>query len=205
MTATLRTQNGFTLLEVLVAVTVTVLLMTAVYGVFTSVSGAKQRLEAEGESYHQTRVLYDRLGRELRGTYWRQANRQTRFMAGRTRDNYTFLELTTTAGTPFGGRRGAISVVRYELRPDTEAEEPDTWVLMRDEYTTFDVLLQDREGYPLARGIREMTFRFYGNGQWEDEWDSSVRDGLPQMVEVSITMPSGEQSVPFRSNFDVPQ
>ena len=205
MTATLRTQNGFTLLEVLVAVTVTVLLMTAVYGVFTSVSGAKQRLEAEGEIYHQTRVLYDRLGRELRGTYWRKAkNSKTRFMAGRTRDNYTFVELTTTAGTPFGGRRGAISVVRYELRPDTEAKDPDTWVLMRDEYTTFDVPVQEREGYPLARGIREMNFRFYKNGQWEDEWDS-VRDGLPQMVEVSITMPSGEQSVPFRSTFDVPQ
>jgi len=202
MMAPVKSQNGFTLLEVLVAVTITALLLTAVYGVFTSVSGAKQRLEGEGEIYHQARVLYDRIGRELRGTYWRRGNKKTSFTGGRTGDGYTFLELTTTVVTPYGGR-GAISVVRYELRPDNEAKEPDTWVLMRDEYPPFNAPLQEREGYPLARGIREMNFRYYKNGQWEEEWDAA-RDGLPQMVEVSITMPVGEQSVPFRSTFDVP-
>lgn len=202
MMTAVETEKGFTLLEVLVAVTITALLLTAIYGVFTSVSGAKQRLEAEGESYHQARVLYDRLGRELRGTYWRQANSRTRFIGGRTRDNYIFLELTTTAGTPFGGRRGGMSVVRYELRRDEEPQEPDTWVLMRNEYPTSDPDGPEREGYRLATGIRELGLRFYKNGQWEEEWDAA-RDGLPQMVEVSIIMPIEEQSVPFRSTFDV--
>lgn len=202
MIPAVRSHHGFTLLEVLVAVTVTALLLTGVYGVFTSVSGAKQRLEQEGEGYHQARVLYDRLGRELRGTYWRQENKKTRFIGGRTGDNASFLELTTTAGTPFGGRRGGISVVHYELRPDEEAPEPDTWMLVRNEYSIFEPDGTEREGYRLATGIRDLDFRFYRNGQWEEEWDA-VRDGLPQMVEVSITMPIGERPVPFRSTFDV--
>jgi general secretion pathway protein J len=202
MRTTVRSQNGFTLLEVLVAVTVAVLLLTGIYGVFTSVSGAKQRLEMEGEVYHQARVLYDRLGRELRGAYWRKTAKQTRFMGGRTGDDAPFLELTTTAGTPFGGGRGGISVVRYELLPDREAREPDAWVLMRSEYSTFDPDGGDREGYRLATGIRELNFRFYKNGKWETEWDAA-RDGLPQIVEVSITLPVGERPVPFRSSFDV--
>lgn len=202
MIPTLRTQNGFTLLEVLVAVTVAALVLTGVYGVFTSVSGAKQRLEKEGEGYHQARVLYNRIGRELRGTYWQKKNKKTRFLGGRTADGYPFLELTTTSGTPFGGRSGGVSVVRYEMRPDEEARDPDTWVLMRSEYPTFDPEGGEREGYLLARGIRELNFRFYKNGQWEEEWDSA-RDGLPQMVEVNITMTIDERPVPFRSAVDV--
>jgi general secretion pathway protein J len=202
MTATARTQDGFTLLEVLVAVTVAALLLTGVYGVFTSVGGAKQRLEEEGEGYHRARVLYDRIGRELRGAYWLRNNKKTRFLGGRTLDETSFLELTTTSGTPFGGGRGGISVVRYEMRPDEEAREPDTWVLMRNEYSTFDPQGRQREGYTLATGIRELNFRFYQDGRWVEEWDAA-RDGLPRMVEVNITLPIGERPVPFRSAFDV--
>jgi len=202
MIPTPRAQNGFTLLEVLVAVTVAALLLTGVYGVFTSVSAAKQRLEKEGEGYHQARVLYDRIGRELRGTYWLRTNKKTRFLGGHTADGYPFLELTTSSGTPFGGHPGGIAVVRYELRPDEEAREPDTWVLVRNEYSTFDPEGGEREGYPLATGIRELSFRFYKDGRWEEEWDAA-RGGLPQMVEVSITMPVDERPVPFRSAFDV--
>jgi general secretion pathway protein J len=202
MRTPVKTQNGFTLLEVLVAVTVTVLLLTGIYGVFTSVSGAKQRLEKEGEGYHQARILYDRLGRELRGTYWQQANKTTRFMGGRTGDDSPFLELTTTSGTPFGGVRGGISVVRYELRPDEEARVPETRMLVRHEYSTFDPDGREREGYRLATGIRELSFRFYKNGRWEEEWNAA-RDGLPQMVEVSLTLTAGERPVSFRSGFDV--
>lgn len=200
-----KNKNGFTLVEVMVAVTIIALLLTSVYGVFTSAAGAKQRLEAEGEGYHQARVLFDRMGRELRGAYYQPAKQGVRLIGGKTLDDFPYLELTTTAATPYGGRRGGIAVVRYELRPDPEAEPgDDTRVLMRDEYSMFEQPDAEREGYRLATGIGEMTVRFHRNGQWQEEWNAAREGGLPQMVEITLSMVLEGFEVPFRSSFEIP-
>ncbi len=198
-------ENGFTLVEVMVAVTIIAILLTSVYGVFTSAAGAKQRLEAEGEGYHQARVLFDRMGRELRGAYYQQGKRGVRLIGGKTLDDFPYLELTTTAGTPYGGRRGGISVVRYELRVDRDAPVgDDTRVLIRDEYSMFEPPDAEREGYRLATGIGEMAVRFYRGGQWHEEWHSGREGGLPQLVEITLTMALEGTDVPFRSAFEIP-
>ena len=197
-----RRQSGFTLVEVLVAVAITALLLSAVYGVFTSVSGAKQRLETEGEGYHQARVIFDRIGRELRGTYFLPNQSDTLFSGGTSTDGTPFLELTTTASTPFGGQQGGLAVVRYELQVDEESEDPEARVLIRREESLHD-RDQERPGYRLARGLSDLQFRFYADDRWEDEWDAR-QDGLPQMVEISFLLPVDEVLVPFRSTFDIP-
>jgi general secretion pathway protein J len=200
-----KNENGFTLVEVMVAVTIIALLLTSVYGVFTSAAGAKQRLEAEGEGYHQARVLFDRMGRELRGAYYQQGKAGVRLVGGKTLDDFPYLELTTTAGTPYGGRRGGISVVRYELRTDPEAAAgDDTRVLMRDEYSMFEPAGEERAGYRLATGLGEMSVRFYKDGQWQEEWNTARDGGLPQMVEITLSMALEGIDVPFRSSFEIP-
>lgn len=203
--AAAKRQGGFTLVEVLVAVTIVALLLTTIYGVFTSVSGARQRLEGEGEGYHQARVLFDRIGREIRGAYFLTGNSATRLIGGTTSDNRPYLELTTTAGTPYGGRPGGIAVVRYELIPDPEAPAgEDTGVLMRDEYSIVDASAAEREGYRLATGLGEMTVRFFRDGRWSEQWDARSMGGVPQMVEVTLQLPVGGSLVPFRTTFEIP-
>jgi general secretion pathway protein J len=196
--------KGFTLVEILVAVAMVALLLTTVYGVFNSVSDAKQRLEAESEGYHQARVLFDRIGRELRGAYFDKDKKDTRFLGGTTTDKYPYLELSTTAGTPYGGRQGGISVVRYELRPDPEAGKgEDTRVLMRNEYSYFNTAGADRVGYRLTAGIGEMKVRFYSKGQWVEDWNART-DGLPELVEVTLSLPVEGKQVVFRTAYDIP-
>ena len=199
-------EKGFTLVEILVAVALVALLLTTVYGVFNSVSAAKERLEAESEGYHQARVLFDRIGRELRGTYFDVQKKDTLFLGGTTTlDKNPYLELTTTAGTPYGGRNGGISTVSYELRSDPEAEKgEDTRVLMRKEYSYFDPEGEKREGYRLADGIGEMKVRFYRKGQWVEEWNARTDGGLPELVEVTLSLPVEGKQVVFRTAYDIP-
>jgi general secretion pathway protein J len=199
-------EQGFTLVEMLVAVTITAILLVTVYGVFTSVSRAKERVESDGEGYHQARVLFDRIGRELRGAYFLPARPQTLFNGGLNEEQQPFLELSTTATTPYGGNRGGIAVVRYDLRPDPDAERSADGkipqVLMRREYNLFDAEGAQRPGYRLATGIDEMRFRFHRNGEWLEGW-ASASDGLPQMVELTLTIAVDGNPVPFRSAFEV--
>ncbi len=53
-----RTTGGFTLIEVLVAITLLSLVLTAVYGVFTSLSATEKRLHSDSEAYHQARIIF---------------------------------------------------------------------------------------------------------------------------------------------------
>ena len=108
-------QKGFTLVEILVAIAIGSILLTTIYGVFGSVSGARDNLEAIGEEYHQARVLFDRLASELRSGYFNPGSSQTRLVGGDNSQGYPFLEFSTTLSTPlFGGRSGGVSLVRYE-------------------------------------------------------------------------------------------
>ncbi len=187
----------------LVSVTIIALLLTTIYGVFSSVSGAKRRLETQGEGYHQARVIFDRIGREVRGTYYTPRNPDTMFAGGENADRNPFLDLTTTATTPQGGRGTGISVVRYELIDDPEAKD-ESKVLMRKEYPLFDPEGAERDGYRLARGIEELKFRFYANADWQDDWQPP-QTGLPLMVEVTLNLNVENQSIPFQSTFEVPR
>ncbi|RLC08469.1 MAG: hypothetical protein DRI57_23925, partial [Deltaproteobacteria bacterium] len=46
-----NTSRGFTLIEILLAILISSLVLTSIYGVFSSVSRARNRLEAEGLVY----------------------------------------------------------------------------------------------------------------------------------------------------------
>ncbi|WP_432821139.1 type II secretion system protein GspJ [Trichloromonas sp.] len=193
--------KGFTLVEVLVAVAITSMVLLAVYGVFASVSGAKQRLETDGEAYHRARVLFDRIGRELRSAYVKPSGTDTFFRGGHSNNGHPYLTLTTTAVTPQSNARG-IAVVHYELIEDHEVKAGNK-VLMRQETSPLNPAAQNQPGYRLAPGIEEMSIRFYNGDNWQDEWDSSSQ-GLPQLVEIAMRIKTAETTLPFRSAFELP-
>jgi general secretion pathway protein J len=194
--------NGFTLVEIMVAVTVTTLLLFTIYGVFSSVSTAKERLETDGEGYHQARVLFDRMGREIRGAYFSPSNPKTLFAGGVNEEGNPFLAVSTTATTPHGGKRGGISIVRYELCEDPQSGDGQL-VLMRSESSLFDADAQQKPEYRLATGIQEMKLRFYGNGLWQEQWSTGQHNSLPQMVELSVSVTVDGATTPFLSAFDI--
>lgn len=193
----LSREAGFTLLEILVAVTITAILLVTIYGVFSSVSGARQRLEERADGYHRARVIFDRIGREIRSTYVKQGNARTGISGGINEAGNPFLHLTTTATTPQGGGRTGLSVVDYELVDDPDA--PDQKILMRTEQPLYDAEGQGVTGYRLAEGLSGFRLRFSNGGDWQEQWDQ----GLPRMVEVSLQMVLDGRETPFSSIFEV--
>ncbi len=200
---TMKREAGFTLLEILVAVTITSLLLFTVYGVFTSVSTAKQRLEAGGESQHQARILLDRLGREVHSTYFKQSDPRCRFLGGVDDEGIPFLELTTTAVTPHGGNKAGLAILRYELRPDEETGEGKK-VLMRQEYPVFTQAGSLPPAYRMATVFEDLRFRFHDGNQWQDQWNANP-GGVPGMLEVSVTVLRDGRPEVFTTAFQVPR
>lgn len=200
-----RAQAGFTLFEVLVAVTIIALLLTTIYGVFTSVSSAKERLEATGEGYHQARVLFDRISREVRGAYLPAGHPDALFAGGN--GGTPFLELSSTAATPQSGGKGGINIVRYEVQTDSESSDGRK-VLLRSEVPLHEADRRQEGAYRLATGIDELRWRYYDGQEWQEEWSAKRAPGgagQGQMLEVRMTVHIDNQPVDFISTFEIPE
>ncbi|MCD4689521.1 MAG: prepilin-type N-terminal cleavage/methylation domain-containing protein [Desulfuromonadaceae bacterium] len=186
------TDKGFTLIEMLVAVTVSALLLTTTYGIVTSVSRTRDRLSSDGEGFHLARVINERLARELRGAYYSPTSAGSLFAGGLDESGAPFLQLATTAATPASGGSGIV-VVRYRLADDGEGEK----VLLRDEYPLNSQLPSEGPEQRLAAGINNLQLRFRSGGDWQPDWRSTEQGGLPDLVELTLTVKGADGLLPF--------
>lgn len=199
-----RRSAGFTLIEILVAISIIAILMSAIYGIFTSVSVTKDRLDADSEAYHRARVIFDRLGREIRGAYVNPDNDSTLFRGGETSEGGTFLELSTTAVSPLSSEGTGFALVRYALEDDREADDGSKVLLRMERPLLAGENINEQTAMRLAPGISVFRVRFYRDAAWHDNWDAAT-DGLPALVEVSLVTADGnDQDVPFLTAFDLP-
>lgn len=188
-----RSDSGFTLIEVLIATTIAALLLTAVYGTFSALSRSQQRLRQQAESCYLSRVLFDRLGRELRTALYRSEVDGMVFL-GATHDTETTLTLCTTSGT----RDAGVVRVQYALRPNRDA----TYRLLRSETP---LLQQDDADHwvKLTGEIRQLRLRFGDGDDWRSTWSAADRGRLPDMLEITLELGDGPHPDVFRTAFEV--
>lgn len=190
----MRKQGGFTLIEILLALLIGSVVLASVYGVFSGVSQARNRLEAEGDVYHQARIFFDRLGGELGSLRLTPIGSEAVFSAGNDDSGNTYFEFNTELVSPLMQRHGGLSRVRYEVR---QGEESAT--LLRSE----KVLLTDlaaSEPLKFISNIEDFKLRYFRNSHWTESWSGK---SPPQLVEVTIELKVDDRTIPFRSSFVV--
>lgn len=187
--------RGFTLIEVLLAILIGGLVLSSIYGIFSSVSNVSQRLAKEGEQYHKVRILFDRIGGELGSLRLDQIGKDAVLASGKTVEGAQFLEFNTELVSPWLERYGGISRVRYELR-----EEDGTATLYRSEHLLLADLAEE-EALPFIGGLTNFKIRYYRQGDWQDQW---LGQSPPQMVEIFFELDSDGYAIPFRSSFVLP-
>lgn len=194
--------NGFTLIEILVAAAIASILMLSVYGVFTQVATAERRLAAEAAAAHQARIIFDRMGRELRSFHAPGGGLTNQFSGGKTGEQLPFIDFSTTATTPQGGAYGTFSAVRYELRKS--AGHKGNFELMRTERPLFLTENSQPRALKFGSDIKSMQLRFFDEiaGTWVEQWEPGQAKP-PKMVEMLLTLSAGEKEVPFQTTFEV--
>ena len=191
-----RSSWGFTLIEVLLAILIGTLVLTSVYGIFSSVSRARNRLEAEGELYHQARIFFDRIGGELGSLRASPLGGEAVFSSGKTLDGEIFFEFNTELVSPLLQQYGGISRVRYAVQ-----QEEESLVLLRSE----KVLLTDlAESDPLLfiADLKTFQVRYFRQSGWQESWSGNTP---PQMVEITLELETDDGLIPFRSSFVLPE
>ncbi|MDY0189484.1 MAG: type II secretion system protein GspJ [Desulfuromonas sp.] len=198
--------RGFTLIETAVAIAIISIIITSVYGIFSSISATKQRLESEADGYTQARVIFSRIGQELRTSYLNTNNELSDFVANGSigsdgyNDDSNYLEFTSTSALLNTGEQSTMPVrIRYQLERNTDST---ICRLLRSAVPLFD-LSTEPTYQRLSSQIKQLQWRFYDGSDWQESWDSSSSNQLPQTVEMSLILQSGEQEVQVLSAFDL--
>lgn len=187
--------DGLTLLEVLVAITLASLLLTSIYGVFSTTSAAKERVEKQGAALHLGRVLIARLDRELLGLALDNQKNLSTIKGGENSLGEPYIELLTNST---GGPQPGMRQVQYRLGPDPD----NRMTIWRAERGINETTLKTEER--LAQGLENLSFSFFDGRNWRENWDSK-NDNLPLLVRAEFTLKDTEGMPPLLSTFDLPK
>lgn len=201
-------QRGFTLIEVLLAVTLLLGVATAVYSSMHTSFETKNMVSKINDRHHEARQVMNRIAKELRQAFLRQAladiDRQddptfvTRFKGG---DDEIYFQTTAHLRTQAGARESDQAEVQYFLkRSDRDTPFKSGQTLFRRESRRIDDD-PERGGqiWPVLDGVKEFRLEYWddakeiGDDAWERDWDSDDNQTLPARVRISLVLASDRE------------
>jgi type II secretion system protein J len=194
--------QGFTLLEILVAVFILAMVMTLAYGVFDWIRKASARITEGRPRDRAVRVVLDRIERELSGAILLRRREgvdplahpwvfyaEDRVIEDQEADRVRFITQTPLRGAGEMSGRG-VRIVSYGM----ELGENGLPTLLRSEEEMTDQLekrIDLSEAQVVAEDVAAFSLRYVGEGGVRDEWDSTSVETdnlLPLSVEVMVQL-----------------
>jgi hypothetical protein len=178
-------------LEILVAIAITAVIFSLVYGSFSTSFSVSDRIMEDREFYRTVRVTLSRMIHELESAYWNPDEEGTLLMGshaqvdGYPRDSVRFTSLSHY-------RRGAenresdLNLLRYYLEED---RGHSTLLLFHEEEVNlFSLTPKTQQVFELGERLKGLEFKYYDGKEWVENWDSTERRGLPKAIEINLVL-----------------
>ncbi len=194
-----RSNSGFTLLEVMITLTILVTMVYTVAQLIRSGFDVKEALSQKAKITHRFDVVMDALSKDISGAFIVSVKDTVRTTSGQKRTIFKISkqgDSDTIAATYVGHRairenakESDISYFRYEVRESKK--EPGRKNLYRGESIRVPKDLNEEIPMVLiAEDIAAIRFEPWdGESFSKDKWDSTngdMRDMLPRMVRVTV-------------------
>ncbi|MDA3899276.1 MAG: prepilin-type N-terminal cleavage/methylation domain-containing protein [Spirochaetes bacterium] len=195
----LKSNKGFTLLELMVALAISSIVLLMIYGANRSITFAIHDMSGIGEFYENVNMAIRRMDREISCTLQNRYNRDL-FLVG---ENSPY--------PPWKGSIHLVSVVKSDLYISSSYSEPtfssdvkeisyylkedpsyqDIYFLMRREALEYDD--KPEEGGTesiLLENVIDMKIEYTEDkiNDWSTKWDSRERNRFPRGVKVTLTL-----------------
>ena len=201
MTARRHRSSGFTMIEMLLALSIFAFITTIMWGSFAQTASSKKVIQSEQERAHSVRVALMRMAREIEMAYVSDnentaiANRRTLFV-GSARADVDELTFSTFAHQRLraGAAEGDTSLITYY-----GARDPDdrrVLNLMRRETRRLQAEAPTDlpgEAYILCPDVTRVKLAYYDHRkkEWQTDWstlDASGTPYLPAHVRITLTV-----------------
>jgi general secretion pathway protein J len=196
--------KAFTLLEVLISVSILAIILTAIYSTYTSSVGVIQSARDAGVVNQTARIVFDRITKDLESAFItsEQPNEKIRLgmigkdnvIEGRPADTLDFTALTHLAIAKTSPQTD-LCEVGYYLEKDKE--NGGLILYRRDDGIPDEDLLTGGSTYELGRNIMGLDIKFYdavGNEykNW-DTFEGNPSKDLPSLITIKLTIKGQEE------------
>ena len=198
----LRNENskGFTLAEILIAISIVSTILAILYGSFSSATRSITLCREKNEMYQVARLSLDRIAADISSAFPPRDLQledmklefvgEDREVGGIPWDSLHFVS-TSNLELTHDAKSSGIHEIGYYMEEDPESDEP---VLFRRQDDTLDDET-DKGGVALelAEGVNGLNFTYYDDkGEETDEWFSSETKTLPKMVRITLSFKDEE-------------
>lgn len=161
--------DGFTLIEVLVAITILAIVMSILYGTFSTSSANAKVIEERADELSSLTGAIDVLSQEVRGAFL-PSDAVSELFSGKKE------EIRFTAATPFvKENEPAVQTVSYLF---------DGEKLIRKTFKTGQEAEVKSESL-ILEGANEPSFSFFNGKEWIEEWPAGK--SLPYGIKVAFS------------------
>lgn len=184
-----RNKRGFTLLEILLAITLLGIVAAALYGSYFTVVRARERASEGIEARRELGGTLDLIRRECGSALYRRGDKKLRLVV-EDRDSFgkpsSTLELTTLMPPGVEQRKeSGISLVRYQMRELDQKYNNSSRILTRSEQDLF-FDTTDLKPYPQMERISAFLVECYDGSKWVKSWDTALNNRLPAMIRITV-------------------
>jgi general secretion pathway protein J len=194
---TRKSQKGFTLIEVILALTIFALMSTVLYGAFSLGHSAVEKSQRSFENNQKLRAVDELLGSYIRSAYpYRASPQDAALLFAGEEAELTFISSFSLA---MGGRGMA------KVRVFWEGDEKRAGVLGVEEETPVRVLSEEgnegheglRNGLVVREGVKEFRITYLDpqseEEKWEERWDAKERNTLPRAIRLHYLTKEGRE------------
>ncbi|MBI5665617.1 MAG: prepilin-type N-terminal cleavage/methylation domain-containing protein [Nitrospirae bacterium] len=175
--------KGFTLIEVLISLTLLTIVLGAVHSSFFSVRRATERFDQISLKYHETRTALDMMRREVEGALIKnaRADESKKIRAGFViKDRDVFGKSTSALElTAFSFKGSNLNTVSYYV-----TEKDGKLDLLKSEMPA--AVPSKEYSVDIVEGIESFTVETMFNQKWVRTWDTELTGRLPEIVKITI-------------------
>ena len=190
-------QEGFTLVEVLVATAVSSVILLMIYSAHRSIMTAIRDLTGVADFYENINLARYRIDRDLSCCFFNKYNKKLCFIGENNYGDFRNgkIDFVTVDHNDFlmsvnvnrELHRSDIHEVGYFLKRDPATQ--DLYYLMRREDSHYDDdPLHGGTESVLLENVKDIKFEFSLLNNWTDKWDSRQFNKFPRAVKTTITM-----------------
>ncbi len=209
-----RAQDGFTVMEVLLAAAIVVTITTLLWGAFAQTFRIKRNTEEVQDRYHTVQLALERMARDIGLAYLSlnempsAIDKHTYFVS--TSGMEPRLDFSAMAHQHLyrDAREGDTGIVSYYLGRDPEdRRRMQLWRRESRRLVTMpDLPRTAGEAFIICPDVTGLHFSFFDQRtqEWRDDWNTTSADGqpnrLPWRVRIELTFQDGGRPVTFSTD-----
>lgn len=174
-----QSNAGFTFIEVLVAVAILSIVLTAIYSTFFLSHKAIEGMDESMLKLQESRRAIDILSRELDSAFYSREDRNT-FLKIEDRDVYG-KQAAQLAFMTFSLLRPGLSKISYYI----EDKDGKLNLFKKVESPYFK---EENEGVDIIEDLEEFTVEAKYNDKWVKTWDTDIIKSMPDEIRISLSI-----------------